>query len=143
MISTTAPAARALAGTAYAQVQRYAEAAEQLSMAIEQANRPEEMVEAAGVRSNNKDPLRPPGKRRFERKLEVGVVLVGRMALYRRAIADRIVEKGSVHRVHVADHEINGKSKRLRMVQPAVGGDHVGVIWEIEAPVDRDRLAAR
>ena len=37
-----APAARALAGTAYAQVQRYPEAAEQLSMAIEQANRPAE-----------------------------------------------------------------------------------------------------
>ena len=37
-----APAARALAGTAYAQVQRYAEAAEQLSKAIEEANRPAE-----------------------------------------------------------------------------------------------------
>jgi tetratricopeptide (TPR) repeat protein len=37
-----APAARALAGTAYAQVQRYPEAVEQLSAAIEQADRPQE-----------------------------------------------------------------------------------------------------
>ncbi len=37
-----APAARALAGTAYAQVQRYPEAVEQLSMAIEQADLPAE-----------------------------------------------------------------------------------------------------
>lgn len=37
-----APAARALAGTAYAQVQRYPEAVEQLSMAIQQAKRPAE-----------------------------------------------------------------------------------------------------
>ena len=37
-----APAARALAGTAYAQVRRYPEAVKQLSMAIEQADRPAE-----------------------------------------------------------------------------------------------------
>ena len=115
----------------------------ELSRRGKEAHGAEEMVEAAGVGSNDENPLSSSGQGRLERKLEIRGILGGRMSLHRRAVPDRIVEYVGVHRVHVTDHKINGEAEFLGMVQAAVSSDHVGVVRKIELAIDLDRFAAR
>ncbi len=81
----------------------------------------EQVVEPALDAADHEDPARLPGDGRAERELEIGRVLLGRMAFCPVA---QLRERPRRDRVEVADCELDLQAEREGVVGSAVRGDH-------------------
>ena len=93
----------------------------------EQEGVPQQVVEPAAVAADHHDPTRLGGDGRLHRKLQVGCVLVDRVAFHARRAGDRVGRS----RVEVPDEEVDPKTEPLGLDDPAVGGDHEGVLGDL------------
>ena len=84
----------------------------------------EQVVEPSAITTDHDHPAAAGGQRTVEGQLEIGGVLVARMALDTGSRGGSAVERSRVDRVHVADHDVDGEVEALRLCQPSVGGDY-------------------
>ena len=93
------------------------------------------MVEPAAVAGEDEDPPRGQRDRGVERELEVGRVLLGRVALDARPRRLRDRDGLGRRRVEVADRDVDLEAERQRVLETLVGGD------DGRAERDRERAA--